>query len=358
MIAPDSWWHAPFAANAAIKQPALLEQLVALQQFHRTHCAEYDRILTRTGACAKPQHLADLPYLPVQLFKRMRLSSVADADVFKTLRSSGTSGQTPSQIVIDRDTAQRQSRALSAVLQDFIGPARLPMVVIDQSPSLLRGNRALTARSAATLGFTMSGRDHLYLLDDEMRCDFAALRAYLDRHAGGTVLYFGMTAVVWQCLLESARAQAIRLPAHASVLIHGGGWKKMSQAGVDRATFRAALSEQLGIERIHDYYGMVEQVGSIYMENADGHFVCPSFSDVIIRDRNTLEPLPPGREGLIQVVSLVPHSYPGQSLLTEDLGVLQGEDSSPCGRMGKVFTVSGRLPQAELRGCSDTFDAV
>ena len=58
---------------------------------------------------------------------------------------------------------------------------------------------------------------------------------------------------------------------------------------------------------------------------------------------------------IIQVVSALPRSYPGHSLLTEDEGVILGEDDCPCGRKGKYIQVLGRMAQAELRGCSDTY---
>ena len=63
-----------------------------------------------------------------------------------------------------------------------------------------------------------------------------------------------------------------------------------------------------------------------------------------------------GEEGVLQVLSPLPRSYPGHSLLTEDLGVLLGEDDCPCGRKGKYFKVTGRVPRAEVRGCSDTYE--
>jgi hypothetical protein len=62
-----------------------------------------------------------------------------------------------------------------------------------------------------------------------------------------------------------------------------------------------------------------------------------------------------GSTGLIQVLSVLPKSYPGHSLLTEDLGTILGQDDCSCGWNGKYFKVLGRIPQAELRGCSDTF---
>lgn len=56
------------------------------------------------------------------------------------------------------------------------------------------------------------------------------------------------------------------------------------------------------------------------------------------------------------MLSLLPRSYPGHSLLTEDMGVLLGEDDCPCGRLGKYVRVTGRVPKAEVRGCSDTYE--
>ena len=49
----------------------------------------------------------------------------------------------------------------------------------------------------------------------------------------------------------------------------------------------------------------------------------------------------------------LPRSYPGHVLLTEDLGVVHGIDDGDW--PGKRFSVLGRLPRAEARGCSDTF---
>ena len=63
-----------------------------------------------------------------------------------------------------------------------------------------------------------------------------------------------------------------------------------------------------------------------------------------------------GEKGLIQVVSQLPESYPGHSLLTEDEGVILGEDDCPCGRKGKYFEIKGRIKNAEIRGCSDTYE--
>ena len=115
------------------------------------------------------------------------------------------------------------------------------------------------------------------------------------------------------------------------------------------------MKDNLGIHEVHDYYGMVEQTGTIYVECEHGHLHCSAYSDVIIRDYDNFSELPLKQTGIIQVLSLLPESYPGHSLLTEDQGTVWGVDDCPCGRMGKHFTIEGRLQHAEIRGCSDTY---
>lgn len=47
--------------------------------------------------------------------------------------------------------------------------------------------------------------------------------------------------------------------------------------------FKQRLSEVCGLSKVCDYYGMVEQTGTIYMECECGHLHAPLFSDVLIR---------------------------------------------------------------------------
>lgn len=69
-----------------------------------------------------------------------------------------------------------------------------------------------------------------------------------------------------------------------AVLIHGGGWKKLASEAVSAEEFQNRMKEICGLSDIHDYYGMVEQTGCIYMQCACGHLHASNFSDVIIRN--------------------------------------------------------------------------
>ena len=95
---------------------------------------------------------------------------------------------------------------------------------------------------------------------------------------------------------------------------------------------------------------------SVYMQCEEGHLHAPIFSDVLIRRGSDFSLCEHGERGIVQVVSMLPRSYPGHSLLTQDEGTILGEDDCPCGRKGKYFAIHGRLKNAEVRGCSDTFE--
>ena len=101
---------------------------------------------------------------------------------------------------------------------------------------------------------------------------------------------------------------------------------------------------------------MAEQTGCIYMECECGHLHVSSYSDVLIRNMEDFSCCKNGTEGVIQVLTPMAWSYPGHSVLTEDKGMIVGEDDCPCGRKGKYIKITGRIPKAEIRGCSDTFE--
>ncbi|WP_236790128.1 acyl-protein synthetase [Amycolatopsis sp. GM8] len=328
---------------------SLVPELAELTAYHRERCAEYDRILAALGAGDTFAEVADLPWLPVRLFKTHELKSIPDSEVFRVLTSSGTTGA-PSRIFLDKAAAAAQTRQLSATLQRVLGPSRLPMLVVDRK-SIVRSS---SARGAGVLGMANFGRKHVYLLDESEQPDLAALQRFLDTHGGEPFLVFGFTFLVWQYLYVLAREHGLDLSN--GILIHSGGWKKLADRAVDNAEFRRRFAEDTGLRRIHNYYGMVEQIGTVFVEGPSGDgLYCPDFADVVIRDPRTWAEQPVGVPGVIEVVSTLPRSYPGHVLLTEDLGVCHGIDDGDW--PGKRFTVLGRLPKAEVRGCSDTVAA-
>jgi phenylacetate-coenzyme A ligase PaaK-like adenylate-forming protein len=348
----------PFSLDRRKKIALYVPALTALTRHHYERCEEYRKILDvlLDGDLSEFSSIEDVPFIPVRLFKEYELLSVARDQVVKTMTSSGTGGQSVSKIHLDRKTARSQTKVLTRLVSSFTGKKRMPMLVIDSS-SVVRDRRLFSARGAGILGFSMLGYDVTYVLGDDMQLDMETIQAFAEKHAGQRILLFGFTFMIWEHFYKALQQHGIVLPVNDGLMIHGGGWKKMSEQAVDNEAFRRGIRDVCGVTAVHNYYGMVEQTGSIFMECEAGYLHASIFSDVIIRDPQDFKSVGHGEQGLIQLLSLLPHSYPGHSILTEDIGEIVGEDDCRCGRLGKYFLVRGRIAKADLRGCSDTYAA-
>lgn len=347
----------PYGVGREDKRRLLTDKLTELTALHGKKCPPYARMLRTVGFdAARIDSYEQLPFLPVRLFKELELLSVERSEVFKTMTSSGTTGQAVSRIFLDRATAANQQKTLVKIVSSFTGSARMPMLIID-CPSVVKDRAKFSARGAGILGFSIFGADRTYALTDDMELDLEGVKAFLEKHRGQRILLFGFTFMIWQHFYRALLRLEETLDLSNGILIHGGGWKKLVSEAVSPEEFRQRLEEVSGLRDIHDYYGMVEQTGCIYMECPCGHLHASTYSDVLTRRAADLSVCEIGEKGIIQVVSMLPESYPGHSLLTEDEGVILGEDDCPCGRKGKYFKILGRLPNAEIRGCSDTYAA-
>ena len=350
----------PYSLNEKEKGKLLTERLVELTKLHQERCPEYRNMLEAIRFDVnKVKSYKDLPFLPVRLFKEMDLKSIPQEEIVKTMTSSGTTGQAVSKIYLDRETSSNQQRTMVKIVSEFTGSSRMPMIIID-SPSVIKDRAMFSARGAGILGFSIFGSKKIYALDDEMKLNVEELKEFLETYKGQRILLFGFTFMIWQHFykeLVRLKEEGIIFDLSNGVMIHGGGWKKLISEAVSHDEFHKRIADVCGLHDIHDYYGMVEQTGCIYMECECGHLHASNFSDVIIRRPLDFSEADVGENGIIQVVSTLPESYPGHSLLTEDEGAILGIDNCPCGRKGKYFRINGRLKNAEIRGCSDTYAA-
>jgi len=345
--------YEPYRLDHNAKQALLLKELVELHEHHLQNCEAYNKI---TGVLYNHPYksIEDLPFLPVSAFKHFDLLSIPPDKVYKTLLSSGTTGSTPSKIFLDAETSRNQTLALAKIMQFVLGEQRLPMLIVD-SDSLLKNRQMFSARGAGVIGMSTFGKDHFYLLDENMQPKEDKLKEFLSKYNGKKILIFGFTFMVWQYLYELSFSEKIDLSN--AILVHSGGWKKLIEKSISNEVFKGKLSGKFGLGHCYNFYGMVEQVGSVFLECEEGFLHAPNFADIITRHAEDFSPVKNGEEGLVQVLSTLPHSYPGHSLLTEDMGIVHGEDDCKCGRMGKYFSIVGRIKKAELRGCSDTYAA-
>ncbi len=342
----------PFSLDIKKKEKIFLKKIKLLNKYHYDNCKEYKKIIENLKIDKNVNKLEDLPMLPVRIFKKFDLLSVGKKQIVKQLVSSGTTGQTVSKIYLDKNNANNQTKVLRKIVETILGNQRLPMLIIDQNPKVL--NRSVfNARAAAIYGFSIFGKNYCYLLDDKGKIDYQSLNNFLKKHGKQKFFIFGFTFQVFNNLIKNISLNHLRSNLENGILIHGGGWKKMEEARVNNKTFKDRLFNKFKLKKIYNYYGLVEQTGSIFFDCHEcGNFITSIFSDVIIRD-NDFNVANSGKKGLIQLLSLLPTSYPGHNILTEDIGEIVNDKKCKYSSKGKHFVVYGRAEQAEIRGCSD-----
>ena len=337
---------------------ALQEEL----QSHYDHNEAYRQFCNRKGFDPHMPltDIAQIPPVAVSVFKELgfSLASVPKEDIRLRLQSSATSG-TPSTIVVDKETSRRQAKAMVKVMQEVIGRERKPFLVMDIDPRS-EFKALLGARFAAITGYLNFASQAAYFLKaNENRVsyfDVEAMQEYLQTiPTEQPVVVFGFTYILYSQVLKALQASNVKLHLpKGSKIIHIGGWKKLESEKVEKSLFNKQLSEVFGIEPtdVVDIYGFTEQMGLNYPDCPCGCKHTSNYVRVLVRDTQTREVLPAGKEGMLEFISPVPHSYPGNAVLTDDLGYILDEPC-PCGRGGTRFVVTGRLKKAEIRGCGD-----
>jgi hypothetical protein len=233
------------------------------------------------------------------------------------------------------------------------------MLVID-SKETNKKSETLTARGAAIRGVSSFGKSLTYVMDmvdDNLVLNIKRLKEFEEKYRDEDILVYGFTYIIWTRFIKVLKEEGIKLNMPKVKLLHSGGWKKLNDQKVEKDEFNKSVAEIFGTipENIIDFYGMVEQLGIVFLDCECGYKHVPDFGEIIIRDFSTLKEVEKGKCGFIEVMSGLTSSYPGQAILTEDIGEFIGVDDCKCGRKGKYFKFKNRVEKSEIRGCGDTF---
>ncbi len=340
-----------FNLNKINKQKKFLKSVVKLNNHHFKNCKEYKQmIINNYPNINKIDKLKDMPMIPVKLFKLINLKSIKEKDIYKIIYSSGTSSDGLSKIYLDKNNAKIQIQVLNNLFSEMITSNRYPMLIIDKNIKNNSGN--FNAQKAAIAGFSIFGKKKFFLLKDDNKINYDELRNFIKYVGKDKYFIFGFTNKIYEYLIKELNSKYLNKNA---IIIHGGGWKKLEKFKISNEKFKKLIYQKFKISKIHNYYGMIEQTGSIFFECKNGFFHTSVFSEIFIRDQyfNNLEF---NKKGLVQLISLIPVSYPGHNILTEDIGEIFGEDTCKCGLKGKYFKVYGRLQKSEIRGCGNIND--
>ena len=328
----------------------LIDEIKKLNKYHYENCHIYAELINNMGWLDKIENDPFSIYLHCNLFKYHKMQTSISKMEDLVLTSSGTTSKLKSKIYADFETRIGQQKALRKIMvRDIVKQKtrNLPYYVISSEDVLNQRN----AKYAAVKGFSMLSKEISFLLTEQGTINDEIFEKL--RRESSTVLLFGFTYDVYRFLktLDDLPGN-LKMSSSRIILLHGGGWKKMEEKSVTNEEFKTFANRILPQVEVINYYGMIEQPGSIYVECSHGFFHEHEYGTIITRDNN-LEEQENGKDGIVQVISSLPKSYPGHSILTEDVGTIFGEDCCKCGTLGKYFKIRGRLRKTQLKGCSD-----
>lgn len=325
-------------------------------RFQAQHCPDYTRILREQGVTDLTDPLS-LPPLPTLYFKRHALFSLPESRLLIKATSSGTSGSM-SRMAFDAGSLLRGLAMVWRMTRyhHLLSPVPCHYLILGYQPH--RGND--TAFSKTGYGFTffapaLSRTYALVWREGSYQLDLEGLRRRLLRCAGGPfpIRTIGFPAYTW-LLLSQMEKEGIRLTMpKGSKITMGGGWKQFEGQQVEKAELYRLAESVLGIseENCVEFFGAVEHP-ILYTTCKHHHFHVPVYSRIVIRDPDTLEPVPNGTPGLVNLMTPMARSVPILSVMTDDLGILHDGGTCGCGIESPWLELLGRVGAKGLVTCA------
>lgn len=350
----------PFSLKRKDKDRLLLPALLESVDLHRQRSPAYRTWVARTG---EPCRLEDIAYVPGNAFKQVDLATVPDTDIVDIRNSSSTTSGVPSVVKRDRLTLERYKRSRNAVLNHFCGKGAGGFQIgVIQDPCIHPNPRLSANLVVQVIAERTAPGATVFVIEDvdgEARLDFDAFLRHVQKHQEQLSLIFCHTAYLYLLLITELKRRNLHLQLSKTTLLYGWGWKKFSAQAVSNDVFRHEVEEYLGIPApaILDMYGFAES-NSLYLECSAGLRHVPEWDEVLVRNPETLALVADGYPGLIQFLSAIPHSYAGNSVLTDDIGVKSPSDLCACGRRGSTFRILRRATGPEVTALSQTVEQI
>ena len=321
-----------------------------------THCEDYKKIADPLGihTSSDIKRVEDIPVIPTMLMKQHDFRS---GRYMVMATSSGTSGH--------MSRVRFEFGALWAALKMSIRVTRYhgilsmrPCRYIVMGYKTHRSNKTAVAKTAYLTTFFFFFLNRKFILkhtSDGYKPDFDSIVEALKKYKKGRapVRFMGFpsyTFFLFKILEE--RGLSFKLPEGSKIML-GGGWKQFYREAADKETFYRLAEKTLGIkeENIVEFYGAVEHP-ILYTACPGHHFHVPVYSNIVIRDVDTLEPLENGNIGLVNLISPLCKATPILSIMTDDLGILHDGNTCSCGVDSPYLEIIGRVAPDDIKTCA------
>lgn len=304
------------------------ERAIEVYEYQRKACSTYRKFLCLIGKNRPVNHIEDIPFLPISLFKQRIIKS----GVWKNecvFHSSGTGGIVSRHYIRSLDAYHNNAKLIFESVYGDISSycllACLPNYHHNKASSLL-----------SMVDYFMRVSDHPnngYYLNN-----FSDLFGRLEENNARNwpTILFGVSFA----LLDYA--EKFTHPAlPATTILETGGMKRYMRS-LTKRDIMDRLSRCFSGARIHGEYGMTECLSQMYSVE-QGLYLPNRMMRAYIGDpTDPLTKLGAGKTGQIQLIDLA-NVHTVSFIRTDDLGIIDDR-----GRL----SVLGRLTSSDLRGCN------
>lgn len=277
---------------------------------------------------ASVQALSQIPFLPIDFFKRHQVLSTTNHPVEVVFESSGTTGQIRSRHYLTNLAFYQ--RVSQYIFEQRFGPLSSYHIIALLPSYLERKNASLVAMADYFIRQSDSPYSGFYLDDYESLFRTLAIAQRSERQ----VLLIGVTFA----LLTLAEYD----PDLTKVAILETGGMKGMQKEMIREEVYGILKNRTGAQQFYSEYGMTELLSQAY-SNCPGIFRAPPWMRLLTREIDDpfvvteLE-----RSGGINVIDLA-NAHSCAFIETMDQGRVYSD---------QTFEILGRLDHSDARGCN------
>lgn len=301
------------------------------------------------------EDLYKIPPIPTLFFKRNDVSVKHKSIIEVT--SSGTSGKCSRVSYSVSEIVQMAKMSIRlGIIHRLFSILPTHYIMLGYEPT--KQNKTVISKTAYLSTWYALGITRSYALTytgNEYKLDLSTLISGLGKKSKGIlpIRIVGFPSYLYFMLnIMKEKNIKLSLPKGSRILL-GGGWKQFFLEEISKEELYSMVYEILGVkkENIHEFFGAAEHP-VLYCTCKNHHFHIPVYGRVIIRDVHSLEPLPKGKVGLVNLLTPIGGSIPLMSVITDDLGVLHDSSECNCGIKSDYLELLGRVGVTDIKTCS------
>lgn len=365
MTAREQLIHLENAYDQAGSSELFLESMRECLKHHMENNEFFKKYMDEAGFTPEDlkteADLEKIPFIHANFFKKYEVLSVPREDIVFYATSSGTSGQ-KSQMFFDQDTLDFGNKMIENEFRHFgfLSDEPTNYLLFTYEPAETSKNLGTAQTDQGLLSYApvnevfyalrYNGQGH----DFDVYGTIKTLEEY--EKQGLPVRIFGFPSFLYFTVqqMKDTGHRPLKLNTSSMTML-GGGWKGYADKQISKQELYDLVEEMLGIPEANcrDGYGSTEH-SVPYFECPHHHFHIPVYSRMLIRDVETLKPLPYGEAGFANFIT--PHllSVPAVSVLMGDMAVLHAPEECGCGIQTPYMEIIGRAGTSKAKSCAIT----